>query len=92
MRAEKSMKIVNVLLSDRKGGLEQAFVNVSNALVRLGYEVEAWIPEAAPYREKLLEGVAVFPFSARGFYDVRAMFKARRRLKHLSPDLVITHN
>lgn len=92
MNTENPVKVVHVLLSDRKGGLEQAFVNVSNALVRLGHEVEAWIPETAPYRENLVEGVAVFPFSAKGFYDVRAMFKARWRLKKIKPDLIIAHN
>ncbi|GAA0697910.1 glycosyltransferase family 4 protein [Marinobacterium maritimum] len=79
-------------MSSRRGGLEQAFVNISNSLVRLGHQVEAWIPEDAPYQGELAEGVEVVPFTAKGFYDVLAMLKARKRLRRSAPDLVITHN
>ncbi|GAA0789789.1 glycosyltransferase family 4 protein [Marinobacterium sediminicola] len=86
------MKIINVLVSNKKGGLEQAFVNVSNSLVVLGHKVEAWIPEDAPYQSALDETVEIVPFSAKGFYDVLAMLKARRQLLRSAPDLIITHN
>jgi glycosyltransferase involved in cell wall biosynthesis len=86
------VKIIHVLCSDRKGGLEQAFVNISNSLVQLGYDVEAWIPAAAPYRDDLLNQVVIRPFTVRGFYDVAAMLRARLWLKKSSPDLIITHN
>jgi glycosyltransferase involved in cell wall biosynthesis len=86
------LKIINVLVSNKRGGLEQAFVNISNSLFRLGHQVEAWIPEDAPYQGELAEEVEVVPFTAKGFYDVLAMFRARRRLRRSAPDLVITHN
>lgn len=83
------MKIVHVLCSDRLGGLENAYANVTRALVALGHEVEAWAPEGADY---VSEDVARWGFAPRGHYDLAALWRARRRLVSARPDLLITHN
>lgn len=82
-----SGKVVNFLCSNRKGGLENAFLNLSRALQRLDYRVEHWLPADSPHFD-----ANTIAFNPRGYYDFREMLRIRRYLKAERPRLIITHN
>jgi glycosyltransferase involved in cell wall biosynthesis len=81
-------RIVHALVSDRAGGLERAYANMTWALGALGHAVEAWVPPGAGY---VPDGVPRWDFAPRGHYDLLAAWRARRRLVARRPDLIITH-
>lgn len=86
------MKIVHALYSDRQGGLEQAFVNVTKMLLALGYEVELWTPKGAPYIDKFDIPLKYVDLTSHGYLDLYAMMRHHWYLRRKSPDLIITHN
>lgn len=86
------MKIVHALYSDRKGGLEQAFVNITKMLLSLNYEVELWVPSGAPYTEHLVSQCTKVDLKSKGYYDVFSAIRNHKALKYCKPDLIITHN
>ncbi|QSR36864.1 hypothetical protein CFI10_18155 [Marinobacterium iners] len=87
------MKIVHVLCSSQKGGLETAFFNINRLLIRMGHEVEVWLPFESPYRDCLQrDSHSYYAFSPRGYYDVFRIIQAHLRLRTVKPDLVLTHN
>lgn len=88
----RPLRIVHALCSDRKGGLEQAYVHMTQALLQLGHEVHAWIPAQAPYAAQLPGEALLQPFDPRGFYDPAALLGSWLRLKRLQPDLIMAHN
>lgn len=86
------LKIYHGLCSDRKGGLEQAFVNTTFALDKLGHEVTNLCPKSAPYSADFPTGTIHKNFRPTGFYDLWAAFKLHLRLRKHKPDLLIAHN
>lgn len=86
------MKIVNAMVSDRKGGMERAFFNIAHCLGVLGYESQLWLPYSSPYLNNASDSPEIYSFHPRGFYDVRAIWSARKKLKVIRPDLILTHN
>ncbi|MCD8512036.1 MAG: glycosyltransferase, partial [Nitrincola sp.] len=85
-------KILHVLCSDRKGGLEQAYLNLTDCLVELGHEVIALIPKQAPYLASLNPAATFIHFDPTGYYDIFSMINARRLIKQHQIDVVISHN
>lgn len=85
-------KILHVLCSDRKGGLEQAYLNLTDCLVELGHEVIALVPKQAPYLASLNPAATFIHFDPTGYYDIFSMMKARRLIKQYQIDMVISHN
>jgi glycosyltransferase involved in cell wall biosynthesis len=80
------------MFGPKLGGLEQAFVDYSEALSARGHEVLHLVaPRAMVIRR--LEGLGFPYFETPNFnhYDVFAMWRIRRRLRSLSPDVVIAH-
>ncbi len=49
------MKIVNIILTSQNGGAEQAFIDYTVVLKKLGHEVVAIVKEDAPYADKISE-------------------------------------
>lgn len=86
------LKVVNAMVSDRKGGMERAFLNISECVSRLGWEVEDWFPSASPYAAEHAKKQHLFNFHPRGYYDLAAILRARKRLKTIKPDLILAHN
>lgn len=86
------MKIVHAVYSNRKGGLEQAFVNVTKMLLSLGHEVELWVPKQAFYSDNKELPCARFDLSSHGYFDLWAMVRHHWRLRSALPDIIITHN
>lgn len=87
------MHILHSLFTRHRGGLEQAFVNDTEALKSKGHKVTALVRPDAPYRDELIphasEIITVIP---RGFYDVFAIARIRMTLRKLRPDCIIAHN
>lgn len=86
------MKIIHSVYSDRKGGLEQAFINVTKMLLSLGHEVELWVPENAPYTAELDSHCNRVDVSCRGYFDLTAILRSHLQLRSSAADLIITHN
>lgn len=86
------MKILHALYSDRKGGLEQAFVNVTRMLLSLGHDVELWVPEKAPYLGELEKVCTRVELRSHGYLDFFALMRHRKNVKKSAPDLIISHN
>lgn len=86
------MKIVHAVYSDRKGGLEQAFINVTKMLIELGHDVELWVPSKADFIDELKDSCNVIDLTNHGYFHLSALFRQRLALKKASPDLIITHN
>ncbi len=64
-----------VLCSDRKGGLENAFVDMAYALVTLGYKVVALTPANAQFRSMMPELVEFYDYSPKGYWDFLVVLK-----------------
>lgn len=88
----KDLTIVHALCSDRRGGLEQAFVNLSHCLLALNANVSLWLPDKASYADDVSTLTPRISFEPRGYYDVLSILKTRSWLKEHRPDLIITHN
>lgn len=86
------MRIVHAVYSDRRGGLEQAFVNTTRMLLLLDHDVELWVPKKAPYLDELEESCLRVDLTSHGYFDLLAMLRHYRRLRTTVPDLIITHN
>ncbi len=86
------MHIVHALFTPSLGGLEQSFVNITQALAQSGHRVTAVVRDDAPYRGEV-EGMAqgVWCERPKGFYDIRALWRMRRMLKAAKPDMVLAH-
>jgi glycosyltransferase involved in cell wall biosynthesis len=86
------MKIVNIMLSQGLGGLEQAFVDYCEALKLSGHTVAAIIDPKCGVKASLenlyLEAIEI---SNWGVYDLWAGYKIKKALKHQNPDCVIVH-
>lgn len=86
------MKIVHAVYSDRKGGLEQAFVNTTRMLLSLNHEVQLWVPSKAPYLDEMELLATRIDLTSHGYFDLLAMVRHHLRLRITAPDLIITHN
>jgi glycosyltransferase involved in cell wall biosynthesis len=85
-------KVGLVLCSDRKGGLENAFVDMAYALVALGYKVVVFTPVNAPFRLMMPDLVEFYDYNPKGYWDIFSSFKTRRYIKNNGIDLLVTVN
>jgi len=87
------MHILHTLFTRHLGGLEQAFINDTEALVARGHKVTALLRADAPYGEEVATHAAsVQTVSPNGFYDILAIWKIRTLLKQIKPDVIVAHN
>jgi glycosyltransferase involved in cell wall biosynthesis len=86
------LKIVNCMFGAGLGGLEQVFVDYSEALRARGHDVVHLVAPRAMVIPRL-EGLGFRYIETSNFnqYDVFAMWRIRRLLRSLSPDVVIAH-
>lgn len=86
------MKIVNVMFGKGLGGIEQAFIDYTEALLHHNHIVHAIAaPGAAciPQLESL--DVDISLIANRGQWDPVCVYQLKKKIKALSPDLVIAH-
>jgi len=87
------MDILHALFTRVRGGLEQAFVNDTQAFHTLGHRVTAVVHPDAPYRSDLKPFTAgELAVAPKGFYDVFSIARVRMHLRKTRPDLIIAHN
>ncbi len=87
------MRILHLMFSRVRGGLEQAFIDYTHALQSRGHEVIAVCdPDAAI--SGYLNDVAcpVVALRCRGMYDFHAFRCLRQLIDHYKPGAVIAHN
>ena len=87
------MKIVHIILTSQNGGAEQAFIDYSVALKKLGHEILAIIKNDAPYAAAVENlGITVKKISNKlGFYDIFTVKKIHEILQEFNADAVIAH-
>jgi glycosyltransferase involved in cell wall biosynthesis len=86
------MRIVNAMFGCRLGGLEQVFLDYSEALVHAGHEVHALIhPRAAIRPAVAAQGVPVHAVSNFNAWDPLATLRLKRCLGTIGPDVTIAH-
>lgn len=86
------MHVLHALFTPVLGGLEQAYLNTTEALVSQGHKVTQVLRAEAPYRAQAASLARVVPLSPLGFYDVFAGWRARRLLRQIKPDIIVAHN
>lgn len=87
------MHILHAVFTRYSGGLEQAFVNDTEALVSRGHKVTALVRPDAPYLgEVTARATNVATIRPRGFYDVFSAWKIRRLVQQTRPDVMVAHN
>jgi glycosyltransferase involved in cell wall biosynthesis len=86
------LKIVNCLFAVPLAGLEQTFLDYSEALQLRGHEVLNFVVPHAKVIEPLAElGLPYWPISNFNQYDFLATLRIRRRLISERPDVVFAH-
>jgi len=87
------MHILHALFTHVQGGLGQAHVNTTEALIAKGHQVTALMHPDSPYCGAVTAlGAQLVTIKPTGFYDVFAVWKMRRLLKQLRPDIIVAHN
>jgi len=92
----EKMKIVNVLFSSKKGGMEQAFIDYTDALIMQKNDVVVIIKDDMPiiYVEQLEKlGAKIYKIKNKfGYYDYPLIFKIRKILKQENAEVLIAHS
>lgn len=83
------MKIFNVMFTTLPGGLEQAFLDYTDALTVQGHEVTPLIHTQSAIAHKINgQYYSVHSFSK---YDPISLFKLKRIIQKDRPDVIVTH-
>lgn len=87
------MKIVNIILTSQNGGAEQAFIDYSTALKKLGHEVLAILKSDAPYAHEVEKlGIQIIKIENKfGDYDFFAVAQIKKILEEFGADAAISH-
>jgi len=86
------MHIINAMFSRGLGGIEQSFVDYSEAIKGQGHKVTAIIHPDAEIRSALVKvGVNIINVKNFGHWDVFAKSYLKKILKQTKPDVIIAH-
>jgi len=86
------MHIINAMFGKGKGGIEQAFVDYSKVLIRLGYETTALIHPDAEIKEILInENIPFIEIKNKGVWDIFAVGRLKKAIKDIGADIAICH-
>lgn len=83
------MKIINIMLLEGFGGIEQAFLSYNEALKFTGHEVVSIISKNAKVSD-LISGKS-YSVKARGRNDIFALIKLKAIILKEKPDIIIAH-
>ncbi len=83
------MKILNVMLTTGKGGLEQVFLDYNYAFKLKNIEVISIIHSKSGI--KLEEGENFYKVANFSKYDPFALFKLWQIIRKEKPDIILTH-
>jgi len=86
------MHIINIMFSAIGGGIEQAFVDYSEGLMRRGHKVTAITHPNAVVNPQL-KALGLTPVTMRniGEWDPVAIVRLGMKIKRLAPDVVLAH-
>jgi glycosyltransferase involved in cell wall biosynthesis len=87
------MQIINILLSDKNGGVEQSFVSYCQLLQDLGHNVLAIVKKNALYKKDLEKtGVKITEISNQfGYYDFLAINNIKKQIINFDANLLFCH-
>jgi glycosyltransferase involved in cell wall biosynthesis len=84
------MKILNIMLGTKKGGLEQVFVDYINAQLANEDEVHGICMENCPYVNELAKTKAtIHTVNSRNVLNPLAVLKIRQMIKSINPDIIV---
>ena len=84
------MHIINIMLSTGSGGIEQAFLDYCDGLMRRGHRVSAIThPEAEVNASLRFLGIRPVHLRNMGEWDMLAKLRLKRKLRKLKPDIII---
>jgi glycosyltransferase involved in cell wall biosynthesis len=99
MKQNKKLHIFHLLFTNKMGGLEQAYLDYTQALLLRGHKITAIVAPDAPYLGELAKlEVEVICLRTHGFYDVFAWLRLRKLLRSakianlVKPIVVLAHN
>ncbi|MBY0407641.1 MAG: glycosyltransferase, partial [Rickettsiales bacterium] len=85
------MHILHALFSPSLGGIEQAFLDITQALTAQGHHVTAMLRPDAPFRAEVEPHASVITVKPKGYYDIRSIWRVRQALGKVKPDVIIAH-
>jgi len=84
------MKILNIMLGTKKGGLEQVFVDYINAQLIGKHEVYGVCMKKCPYVKQVEElDVKLEKLTSRSIYNPLSVYKIFKIIKKINPDLIV---
>lgn len=87
------MHILHALFTHALGGLEQSYLDYTDALIASGHRVTALVDPQAPYIHSLKQRrVDIITVRCFGYYDVFATSAIRHYIRELKPTMLIGHN
>lgn len=86
------MKILNIMLTNALGGIEQSFLDYSQALIINQYQVISIVQPSSPIIKRIVKkGFDYHCLRVRSYYDYIASFKLKYFIKKNNVNLVIAH-
>lgn len=85
----RPLKIMNIMLGQKRGGIEHVFVDYTHALQLLGHEVISVVHPKAQVRNQLTG--QILPLPNWNAWDFFAALRLRGAIARLNVDLIITH-
>ena len=85
------MRIANIMLGRRRGGIEQAFLDYNEALQLAGHEVLAITHPQALINAELTQDIFHTTLPNAGSWDPIAVFRLKRLLRDFQPEASICH-
>lgn len=87
------MHIFHALFTPGPGGMEQAYINTTEVFTELAHRVTCALQPDAVYGEQVrFYTQDIVHARPVGFYDPFSVWKIRRQLKVLKPDVIVAHN
>lgn len=85
----RPLKIMNIMLGEKLGGIEHVFLDYTQALEMAGFETLSVVHPKAQVRKHVLG--KVFELSNWNAFDIFAAWRLRGAIKRYGIDLIITH-
>lgn len=85
------MRVLNIMMGKKRGGLENAALDAYEALTLAGCEVTTLLHSSAEMRGRFPAKAVVIPFSTPGAWDPTASFRLKHLLRHQRFDVVLAH-
>lgn len=88
-----ALSVLNVFFSRQLGGIEQAFLDYSAALIAHGHRVHGLVHPRCQFRGALEAlGVDIHTLNNRGHYDLISAWRLRQLANRVRPDIAVGHN